>query len=188
MISKIVFFGRIAPNKKQDDIIRIFDHYHRKFNPSSALYLIGQKQIKPYVQELEELVQTLGLSDNVVFTGKITDKELNTYYRNADVFVCMSEHEGFCVPLVESMFFNIPIIAYDSSAIRDTLGDASILLQNKEAEPVSRLIDKVTKDRSFRQEIIEKQKKPLPVFQSDTLKRKLMKVIREIQDSIYNTQ
>jgi len=184
---KIIFVGRIAPNKKQEDLIRVFDHYHRKFNPNSTLYLIGQKQIAPYVHELEELVTTLGLSDTVVFTGKVSDKEVNTYYRNADVFVCLSEHEGFCVPLVESMFFNIPIIAYESSAIKDTLGEAGILLQEKDAESIAKLIVRVTEDSSFREEIIKRQKKRLPVFQSDCIEQKLMKIIHEIQDSKYNT-
>ena len=180
-LTKIIFVGRIAPNKRQEDVIKAFDHYQKNFNRFSMLYLIGQKQIKPYLHELEELIQKLELSNNIIFTGKVSEGELNTYYRNADVFVCMSEHEGFCVPLVESMFFNIPIIAYDSSAIKDTLGNAGILFQEKNFEVIAQNIHKILEDESFREQIIEKQKIRLFKFQAYTIERKLLQIISEIQ-------
>lgn len=180
-VKKIIFVGRIAPNKKQDDLIRVFDYYNRTFNQNSRLYLIGQKQTRPYVRELEKLIRELGLSEKVVLTGKVSDKEVNAYYRNADLFVCLSEHEGFCVPLVEAMFFNIPVIAFDSSAIKDTLGDAGVLLQNKDAESIARLMNRVIGDEQFREGIIEKQKERLPAFQSGTIEDKLMHIIGEIK-------
>ena len=93
----------------------------------------------------------------------------------------MSEHEGFCVPLVESMFFNIPIIAYDSSAIKDTLGNAGILFQEKNFEVIAQNIHKVLKDSSFREQIIEKQKMQLIKFQANTIELKLMQLIGEIK-------
>jgi glycosyltransferase involved in cell wall biosynthesis len=177
---KIIFVGRIAPNKKQEDVIKAFNHYQKKFNPFAMLYLIGKKQIKPYLKELEELIQKLDLSNNIIFTGKISESELNTYYRNADVFVCMSEHEGFCVPLVESMFFNIPIIAYDSSAIKDTLVNAGILFQEKNFEVIAQNIHKVLEDALFREQIIDKQKVQLVNFQVYTIEQRLMQIIGEI--------
>jgi L-malate glycosyltransferase len=180
---KIIFVGRFAPNKKQDDIIRVFDYYNRKFNPDSRLYLIGQKQIRPYVKELETLVRDLGLSETVILTGKVSDKELNAYYRNADVFVCLSEHEGFCVPLVESMYFNVPVIAYNSSAIEDTLGKAGILLQNRDIESAAGFINWVIDDDPFRKALLEQQNRRLSVFRPDMVESTLLNIIREIEAS-----
>ncbi len=87
----------------------------------------------------------------MIFTGVLDDNELNTYYRNADVFLCMSEHEGFCVPLVESMYFDLPIVSYNSSAISETLGNSGILLNEKDYVLSAELLNVLIEDSSFRE-------------------------------------
>lgn len=179
---KIIFVGRIAPNKKQEDVIKTFYFYCKYINKSSTLYLIGRKEIAPYVKQLEELVKTLGLSENVIFTGVLGDNELNTYYRNADVFLCMSEHEGFCVPLVESMYFNLPIVAYNSSAISETLGNSGILLKKKDYVFSAELLNVLIEDSLFRESVIENQRKRLNDFSKNKIESKLIEVIKSFSD------
>ncbi len=96
-----------------------------------------------YLDRLRELVRELGVEE-VVFTGHVDDDELYAYYRVADVFLCLSEHEGFCVPLQEAMHFSLPVIAYDAGAVRETLHGGGLLLQDKRPELVAELLDRVT--------------------------------------------
>lgn len=182
MNKKIIFIGRITPNKKQEDVIKTFYLYFKYINKSSTLYLIGRKEITPYAKQLEELVETLGLSDNVVFTGVLNDNELNTYYRNVDIFLCMSEHEGFCVPLVESMYFDLPIIAYNSSAISETLGNSGILLNEKDYVLSAELLNVLIEDSSFREAVIKNQRKKLNDYSKDKIECKLFEMINSFLD------
>ena len=123
----ILFTGRVVPNKKQEDVIEAFYYYKRFIQPKSRLILVGSfAGIDKYHDQLEAYVNKLGLED-VIFTGQIKFDEILAYYQLADLFLCMSEHEGFCVPIVEAMYFNVPVIARDTSAIAWTLAgsDAS---------------------------------------------------------------
>lgn len=129
--TNILFVGRIVPNKKQEDLIEAFYYYKKYFNQKSRLILVGTNAgIDGYVKDLKWYTHWLGLKD-VVFTGQISFPKILAFYQNADVFLCMSEHEGFCVPLIEAMVFRVPVIAYNSTAIADTIGDAGILLEKK---------------------------------------------------------
>ena len=127
--TNILFTGRIAPNKCHEDIIAAFYQYHKHYNEKSRLILVGNYEgMGKYYEKLRSYTRQLNIEKEVVFTGHIRFDEILAYYHVADIFLCMSEHEGFCVPLVESMFFNIPIVAYASSAIPDTLGGSGFLL------------------------------------------------------------
>lgn len=162
--TNIVFVGRIAPNKKQEDLIKAFAYYKKNVNPMSRLILVGNDSgMERYSHALKNYVDAL-MVDDVIFTGQISFKAILAYYRIADVFLCMSEHEGFCVPLVEAMFFDVPIIAYDSSAIADTLRGSGILTADKDPIFVSLLIDRLVKDKDLRQEIVEGQRARLKDF------------------------
>ena len=166
----IIFVGRIAPNKKQENVIRAYCCY-RKLNPDSRLILVGSANgMENYNERLVKYVNALGLSDDVVFTGHIKFSEILAYYHVADAFVCMSEHEGLCVPLVESMFFGVPIIAYDTSAISETLGGSGVLLDSNDPVFAAAVIDRVVKDEKLRKSLIEGQKKRLEYFSYDRLK------------------
>lgn len=166
----IVFVGRIAPNKKQEDIIAAFSYYKKYINPKSRLILVGSDSgMENYSFKLKKYVEALML-DDVVFTGHISFDSILAWYRVADVFLCMSEHEGFCVPLVEAMFFKIPIIAYNSSAIGDTLGGSGLLIDEKEPIQTALLIDRVVTDEKLRNEIISGQNERLKDFSYDKIK------------------
>lgn len=160
----LVFVGRIAPNKKQENLIRAF-YCYKKLNPDSRLILVGSsKGMENYHERLVKYANALGIGDDVIFPGHIKFSEILAYYRLADAFVCMSEHEGFCVPLVEAMFFDAPVIAYDTSAISDTLGGSGVLLDNNDPVFAAAVIDRVLTDEKLRESIIEGQRKRLEDF------------------------
>jgi glycosyltransferase involved in cell wall biosynthesis len=95
--------------------------------------------------------------DEVVFTGQVDDEELYAYYRLADVFLCLSEHEGFCVPLQEAMHFNLPVVAFDAGAVRETLHGGGLLLRDKSPELVAELLDRVTHAGELRRGVLASQ-------------------------------
>ncbi len=173
--TNIVFVGRVAPNKKHEDIIAAFAYYKKHINPKSRLILVGSAGgMERYKKCLENYVEALTV-DDVVFTGQIPFKAILAYYKLADVFLCMSEHEGFCVPLVEAMCFEKPIIAFDSSAVGETLGGSGILIKDKDPVFVSMLIDRLVNDTALRAQIIEKQNKRLADFSYEKVREQFVK-------------
>lgn len=166
----LIFVGRIAPNKKQEDVIRAFYHY-KKLNPESRLILVGSYSgMENYYNRLVKYAAALGLKDDVVFTGHIKFSAILAFYRIADVFVCMSAHEGFCVPLAEAMFFDVPIVALDTSAISDTLGGSGFLVDDNDPVFVSRVIDRVLNDEALRNELISGQRRRLEDFSYEKIR------------------
>ena len=171
----LLFVGRISPNKKQEDILKIY-YYYKSINPNSRLFLVGGfNGCERYIDQLQDIVKKLQLSD-VIFTGSVPFEDLISYYKIADVFLCMSEHEGFCVPLVESMYFNIPIIAYNATAIPFTLGDAGVLVNAKNYSEIAELIDVII-DHDLKKKITEKQSIQLREFFFVKTKEKMKKII-----------
>lgn len=176
----IIFVGRIAPNKKHENIIKTF-YFYKKTNPDSRLVFVGSYGgFENYFRRLKNYVDILGL-DDVVFTGHVSFPEILAYYRTADLFLCMSEHEGFCVPLAESMFFNIPIIALDRGAVGETLGNSGIILRENDPILTAGIVGYTLDNGVFRREIISGQRKRLADFSykktSGIFKKQLEKFI-----------
>ena len=155
--TNVLFVGRIIPNKKIDDLIRSFAFFQKYVKPQSRLLLVGDHRgFERYFDRLQELVRELRV-DEVVFTGQVDDDELYAYYRLADVFLCLSEHEGFGVPLQEAMLFGVPVVAYDAGAVRETLRGGGLLLEDKSPELVAELLDRVTHGGDLRRVVIASQ-------------------------------
>lgn len=122
--------GRIVSNKCISDVIRVFIEYH-KMNRDSLLYIIGKYDNDNYFKHIEKLIKNERMSNYIKISGMITNQELAKYYQMADAYICMSEHEGFCVPIIEAMAFGVPVFAYDSSAVSDTVSHSGILFKEK---------------------------------------------------------
>ena len=162
--TNLIFTGRIAPNKRQEDVIRAFYDYKKFYNPKSRLILVGgHNGMERYYHRLKSYINALELED-VVFPGHIKFDEILAYYKIADVFLCQSEHEGFCVPLVEAMYFDVPVVAYDSSAIAGTLGGGGFLLKDKNPVETAGVINRVVTDEALRTQIIKNQQARLADF------------------------
>jgi glycosyltransferase involved in cell wall biosynthesis len=176
----LIFVGRIAPNKKIEDIIKCFYYYHNGINKRSRLFLIGSLFLDKYNKELNDLINQLNLKRNVIFTDKVCLSDLKTYYSLSDVFICMSEHEGFCVPLLECMYFKIPILAYNSTAIPFTLDKSGVLINTKNYNEIAELIHIVVSDSKIRDQIIKKETERLKDFDIDKSKIKLKQIIERV--------
>ncbi|MET0663797.1 MAG: glycosyltransferase family 4 protein [Ilumatobacteraceae bacterium] len=126
-----LFTGRIVPNKAQHDVVRAFAWYRRTVDDGARLWLVGRTDSPMYERALRHLVGALGLAGAVEITGSISRAALIAHMANADVFVCLSDHEGFGVPLIEAMRHSLPVVAFDAGAVGETLRGAGILLDDK---------------------------------------------------------
>lgn len=178
--TNVVFTGRVVPNKKQEDVIRAFHLYKKHYDQEARLFLVGSyKGMEKYCERLQGYVQKLGTQD-VCFTGHIPFDQILAYYTLADVFVCMSEHEGFCIPLLEAMYFQTPILAYESSAIAGTLGGTGVLLPEKDPALAAGWMNRLVKDEMLREDVIEKQNRHLEDFTYETIKNKLYECMDKV--------
>lgn len=167
-----LFVGRISPNKCQHDLIIILDCYRRFIDSQARLILVGGGFSTDYFHSLLALAQTLGLKVglkkeeldhcDIFFSGFASDDDLRHYYQHSSVFLCMSEHEGFCVPLIEAMTAGLPILAHPSSAVPETLGDAGVLVPKKNMAPLldelQRLVNDPERRAYFKQKGLERAK------------------------------
>lgn len=178
----ILSVGRVVPNKKIEDLLKITSYIRHYLTPLVRLLLVGKYNLLPnYYHLLMELSADLGLThEQVIFTGHISPEELVTYYKVADIYLSMSEHEGFCLPLVESMHFKVPIIAYNSTAIPYTLGGAGILAKVKNIPEIAELCYHLANNRQLRQRIISTQQRRLRDFETSKLERLFIRYISEV--------
>ncbi len=152
--TNILVVGRLAPNKKIEDAVAAFSAYQTLFDAASRLLVVGSDRgLEGYGRRLRERVSLLHL-ERVVFLGHVEDDELRALFAVADVLLSLSEHEGFCAPLLEAMQFGVPVVAYDAGAVRETLGGAGVLLGDKRPELVAGVIDEMIRDESLRAVVI----------------------------------
>ena len=178
--TNLLFVGRIAPNKCQQDVIRAFYVYQKRYNPKSRLFLVGNGTGEKYQQQLADYAQQLGIADKVIFPGHIKFNAILAYYHLADVFVCMSEHEGFCVPIVEAMHFRKPIVAYASTAIPETLGRGGLLLDSKDPELAAGAINRVLEDSNLKKYLLSRQEEELKRFQYEAVKERFWECMQRM--------
>ena len=176
-IVNLLFVGRVAPNKKHEDIIAMFYHYNKKYNPYSRLIFVGHWYgMEKYYEQLCEYIEALHLR-NVVFTGHVEFDEILAYYKLADVFLCASEHEGFCVPLVEAMFFDVPIVAYPHAAVPGTLGQGGVLLDQISPLLGAGVINALMTEKDFRNHVVTKQQERLSDFRFEVVKSQFVQYL-----------
>jgi L-malate glycosyltransferase len=162
----ILFVGRIAPNKRIDDHIRLAEFYKRYVDSYYRFIFVGRYDCVPaYYAQVRALIADFKmLPDRFWFTGPVPDEDLGVFYRWADAYVSLSEHEGFCVPLVESMAANVPVLAYAAGAVPETLGGAGMLFSPKDLEFAAETLGMLVYDRSVRDAVLEGQRQRLQDF------------------------
>lgn len=152
----LLFVGRLVPNKGHTHLLRAFTALRAGSEAPPRLFVAGSWGPSRYMESLNKLRDRLG-PDGVVFTGSITQARLASHYHEADVFVCLSEHEGFGVPLLEAMRAHLPVVAYDSGAVAETLGGAGVLLRTLDPLIVAEVVHRVAGDAALREQIIDRQ-------------------------------
>ena len=172
-----LFVGRLAPNKAQHDIVKAFAAYRRLYDDRARLHLVGGSSSHRYKTALSDFVDALGLGDAVQIAGPVSAAALTAHYETADVYVITSEHEGFCVPLLEAMHHRVPIVAYSAAAVPETVGDAGVLLDAKDAYTVATAVHRVVTDNELRAQLIEAGIERLREFDIAKSRRKLLDAI-----------
>jgi glycosyltransferase involved in cell wall biosynthesis len=172
-----LFVGRLAPNKAQHDVIKAFAAYRRLYDGNAQLHLVGASSSHLYEHALRDFAREADLADAVNITGGVSSAVLMAYYDAATVLVVCSEHEGFCVPLLEAMHHRVPIVAYSATAVPETLGDAGLLLDVKDAFTVAEAVHRVVTEPDLREQLVAAGTERLREFSLDRSRRKLLDAI-----------
>ncbi|MHB1533289.1 MAG: glycosyltransferase [Acidimicrobiales bacterium] len=149
-----LFVGRVAPNKCQHDVVAAFAVYRRIYEPGARLTLVGGATSIRYRRALEQLVADLELGGSVEILENLAFPDLLAYFAAADVFVCLSEHEGFCVPVLEAMELGVPVVAYAVAALPETLGAAGCLLDDKDPLVVAAAVHDILSSEDLRADLV----------------------------------
>ena len=174
-----LFVGRIAPNKKIEDHIRLAEQYKRYIDAYYRFIFVGRYDVVPqYYATIRALLSEYKmLEDRFLFTGPVPDVELAAYYRASSVYVSLSEHEGFCVPLVEAMAMDVPVLAYSAAAVPDTLGGAGVQFAPKDLEYAAELLGMLAFEDTPREEVLAGQRRRLQDFGDPVIQQRLTSII-----------
>ena len=178
-----LFVGRIAPNKRIEDHIRLAEHYKRYVDAHYRFVFVGRYDAVPrYYSMIGALLAEYDvLPERFIFAGPVSDAELAAYYRSASVYVSLSEHEGFCVPLVEAMAMDVPVLAYSAAAVPDTLGGAGVQFSPKDLEHAAELLGILAFQDEVRDPILDGQRARLAHFSDHAIRQRLDAIIASIQ-------
>jgi glycosyltransferase involved in cell wall biosynthesis len=176
--TKLLFVGRISPNKRQDELIRMLAYYRGCIDPAAQLLLVGAFRDQPqYDQRLHALVRALDLEAGVTFAGPVSQAELVAYYRCASVFVSLSEHEGFGIPLLEAMHHRVPVVALDRAAVGETVDGAGVLVQEKDLAAVAEVCALVVERDDLRAPLIAAGLRRVADFDADRVAERTRAVL-----------
>jgi glycosyltransferase involved in cell wall biosynthesis len=180
--TNVLFVGRVAPNKRHDDLIRLAAYWKRFIAPDVRLLLVGKlPRRRGYFDALQSLLYEEGFTPaEVVFTGHVDHHDLLSCYRGADVFVSMSEHEGFGVPLVESMLMRVPVLAYSAGAVPYTLGGAGVQFARKDLAEVGEMAHLLATEPALRQAVLDGQDRRLPAFAPEAVEKALRAYVESL--------
>jgi L-malate glycosyltransferase len=175
----ILFVGRIVPNKRIEDHIRLAEMYKRYVDSYYRFIFVGRYDGLPryYAQVRALIAEFQMLPDRFWFTGPVPDEDLAAFYRWADVYVSLSEHEGFCVPLVEAMAADVPVLAYGAGAVPETLGGAGVLFAPKDLEFAAEMMGTLVYDHGVRQRVIDGQRRRVQDFAAPRVQARLEEVL-----------
>ena len=183
--ANLLFVGRLAPNKRQEHLVEAFANY-LTMDQNARLILAGYGDINdPYYCHLIDTIQRLGLTNHVIVSGQVNDAQLLAFYRTAHLLWSMSEHEGFCVPIVEAMWFDIPVLAYKSTAVPETLGEAGLMFTSKDdLVMVAALAKLLVRDETLRAKVIKVQRQKRTVYLPEVVQDKLSHLISRMEELV----
>ena len=171
-----LFVGRLAPNKCQQDVIKAFALYRRVYDRDARLWLVGGSSSDAYAAALKSFAVDAGVGDAVDFTGPVPQEQLAARYEASDLFVCLSEHEGFLVPLLEAWHHRLPVIAYAAAAVPETLGRAGVLLSDKTPATVAAAAARVASDPALNRALVAAGSSRLDDFSLARMSARLLEV------------
>jgi glycosyltransferase involved in cell wall biosynthesis len=178
--TNVLFVGRVIANKKIEDLIRFFHVYHTLHNPRSRLLIVGSYGgYERYLASLHQLAAALG-ARHLHFVGHVSDAELVAFYDVADLFLCASEHEGFCVPLVEAFYKQVPVLAYAATAVPDTMDGAGVLYDDKDPREVAALMEAIVSNDTLQEAIVRAQSEAVARLQREDFAGTLLAFVEDI--------
>ena len=156
-LTNFLFVGRAIPNKRFEDVLKVVAYYQRFIDKKSRLLFVGEwRDFDRYYEHLYRVADALGVQD-VEFPGRVSTEELVAFYQVADVFLCMSEHEGFGAPLLEAFQMGVPVIAFDAGAVAETLSGAGLLVHEKRPDEIAELAHLIVTDDTLREAVVDAQ-------------------------------
>jgi L-malate glycosyltransferase len=177
--SDLLYVGKISPHKAPHDLVKMLDVLRRTDDPHARLHLVGSPLGETYLPALRSFVEELGLGAAVNLAGSVSGAELEAYYRAADVFVCASDHEGFCVPLAEAMGHGLPIVAYGVTAVPETVAGAGLVLDDKAPVPFAAAVGRVLRDDQLRQVLAAAGRQRAAGFDLAASTRRFVSLVQE---------
>jgi glycosyltransferase involved in cell wall biosynthesis len=177
-----LFVGRLTPNKRQDEVIRAFALYRRHHAPNARLALVGEPITAGYADFIRARADELAPGAVSIERG-LSSRELGDRYRTADALLCLSEHEGFCIPLLEALHFGIPVIARPEGAIPETVGDAALLVGDSDLAVVAELLHLVVSDQDLRAELRRRGEERVRAYAPEAVAERLRAAVQATLDA-----
>jgi glycosyltransferase involved in cell wall biosynthesis len=175
----VLFVGRVAPNKRHEDLVKAFVLYRRLYNPGARLFLVGRPDVKKYFAALSAFVERLGV-EGIHVVGRVSPEELVAYYHSCDVFLSMSEHEGFGIPWLEAMYLGMPVVTYRSAALGETVAGGGLLFDHKDWEQVAALLDLVVRDDGMRARLIDAGRRRVAQLRPERFEARVVDLMDQI--------
>ncbi len=171
--------GRVAPHKRLEDCLFVFDYFKRFVRAKSRFFIVGHWDgNEAYLARLQRLVAKLGTPD-VHFTGRVPQETLNAFFEIAGAFLCLSEHEGFCVPLVEAMRYGVPVFAYASTAVPETLRGSGVLFAEKSWPVIAEAIGLVLEDAALRRQLAGEERRAAEYYSAGAALERLRRCLEQ---------
>lgn len=175
-----LFVGRVAPNKAQHDVVRAFACYRRWYDGRARLRLVGATPFPGYAAVVQRVAARLGVAGAVDLVGAVDDDTLAAHYATADVYVSLSRHEGFGVPIVEAMAAGLPVVALAATAVPETAGGAALLVDRAEPRLVATAVARVVRDADLRAALVAAGRARADAFDPSRSARVLLDALRPV--------